>query len=238
MLAFDVQVQEGVLQIMTAGAGTAHRMPPEQEYLHCVQLAIDEYGLRYQVLDEHGRRREWLSWPLALPADERWHGWEPGADGTRPAELTDRLTGWRLAGVAGPGRGPAQTLISGWPSGPGLAPLWIGFEGAEQRLVVQLSQQAGRSPHRWLGPCLPADRPFELTLVLHPNMGPGGILTYDALTGRWSSWRGASAWGVERLPRLDDWSVGHGQAGPSDRPFDGHRLSVAWSQWPLPPLDG
>ncbi|MCB0189817.1 MAG: metallophosphoesterase, partial [Caldilineaceae bacterium] len=54
ILAFDVQVHQGVLQLLTAGAGTAHRMPEEIEYLHCVQLALDAEGLRYQVLDTTG----------------------------------------------------------------------------------------------------------------------------------------------------------------------------------------
>ncbi|MGA7673020.1 MAG: metallophosphoesterase, partial [Nitrolancea sp.] len=66
ILAFDVQVHQGILQITTAGAGTAHRMPEEFEYLHCVQLALDEAGLRYQVLDNHGQLREWLMWPLEI----------------------------------------------------------------------------------------------------------------------------------------------------------------------------
>ncbi len=72
ILAFDVQVHQGVLQILTAGAGTAHRMPEEQEYLHCVQMALDTQGLRYQVLDRDGHVREGLSWPLRLPPVSTW----------------------------------------------------------------------------------------------------------------------------------------------------------------------
>ena len=58
ILAFDVQAHAGVLQICSAGAGTAHRMPEESEYLHIIQAALDERGLRYQVLDRagHGAR--------------------------------------------------------------------------------------------------------------------------------------------------------------------------------------
>ena len=37
ILAFDVQVHRGVLQICTAGARHGHRMPEGVEYLHCVQ---------------------------------------------------------------------------------------------------------------------------------------------------------------------------------------------------------
>ncbi|MFN2224795.1 MAG: metallophosphoesterase family protein, partial [Anaerolineae bacterium] len=57
MLAFDVQVHDGVLQIMTAGAGTAPLMPAGIEYHHCLQAALDAGGLRYQVLDTAGRVR-------------------------------------------------------------------------------------------------------------------------------------------------------------------------------------
>jgi len=64
ILAFDVQVHRGVLQICTGGAGTAHRMPEGIEYLHCVQMALEKNGLRYQVLDIEGHVREQLSWPV------------------------------------------------------------------------------------------------------------------------------------------------------------------------------
>eukprot|EP00752_Nemacystus_decipiens_P019272 g17328.t1 len=63
ILAFDVQCHNGVLQITSGGAGTAHRMPEGYEYLHAVQMAVDDDGLRYQVFDEDGTRREGLSWP-------------------------------------------------------------------------------------------------------------------------------------------------------------------------------
>ena len=57
ILAFDLQVHDGVLQILTAGAGTAHRMPEDIEYLHCIQAALDAMMvLRYQVLDTDGLR--------------------------------------------------------------------------------------------------------------------------------------------------------------------------------------
>ena len=46
ILAFDVQSRQGVLQIVSAGAGTAHLMPKENEFHHCVQMALDMDGLR------------------------------------------------------------------------------------------------------------------------------------------------------------------------------------------------
>ena len=54
ILAFDVQVHRGVLQITTAGAGTAHRMPEGAEYLHLVQMALDADGLRSVRMQDGG----------------------------------------------------------------------------------------------------------------------------------------------------------------------------------------
>lgn len=66
ILAFDIQVHRGVLQICTAGAGTAHRMPERFEYLHCMQAALDAEGLRYQVIDTQGGRAR--TPVMAIPA--------------------------------------------------------------------------------------------------------------------------------------------------------------------------
>jgi hypothetical protein len=73
ILAFDVQVHRGVLQICTAGAGTAHRMPEGVEYLHCVQAALDDHGLRYQVLDTGARVSAWSGRWHHCPADAGWN---------------------------------------------------------------------------------------------------------------------------------------------------------------------
>ena len=78
ILAFDVQVHRGVLQICTAGAGTAHRMPEGVEYLHCVQAALDGDGLRYHVLDTDGVVRERLQWPLRTPIQSIGTNSQPG----------------------------------------------------------------------------------------------------------------------------------------------------------------
>jgi hypothetical protein len=227
MLAFDIQVHDGVLQLMTAGAGTAHRMPPETEYLHGVQVAIDAAGLRYQVLDEHGQRREWLSWPPTLPPDTAWAGVDPARAAATLGDGQAGVVAWRLIGTAAAdGRGEPQTLVSGWPSGTGLAPLWVGLEGAEQRLVVRISMQAGRSPHRWSGPRLAAGQPFAYHLLLHRGMGPGGVLVRPTDGAAWSSLTAASPWGPERLPPLAHWAIGHGQRGPRDHPFRGTDLRL------------
>jgi hypothetical protein len=242
ILAFDVQVHEGVLQILTAGAGTAHRMPEEIEYLHCVQAALDGDGLRYQVLDTAGQVREWLDWPFALPPATTW---TPLPDGASPSPVagvqsdttTAQIVALRFRGVCPPpGNGAPQTLLSGWDAGGALAPLWIGLTGSGNRLVVLLAPQPGRSPHRWLGPALEPGRPFDLQLAFHTGMGPGGLLWRHDDRAPWSSLAAASPWGAERLIWPARWSLGHGQRGSADQPFRGQDLRVCWhgrtSQFP------
>jgi hypothetical protein len=94
ILAFDVQVHRGVLQICTAGAGTAHRMPEGLEFLHCVQAAIDEKGLRCQVLDTDGVVRERLDWPLPIAGSCQW---QKLPRGEIDALFSGRLIGGRIA---------------------------------------------------------------------------------------------------------------------------------------------
>jgi len=239
ILAFDVQVHEGVLQILTAGAGTAHRMPEEIEYLHCVQAAVDAGGLRYQVLDTTGQRREWLQWPLSLPPSPQWQTLAlgeqaaPFSPGGHTADATG-LVVWRMQGHAAAGEdGSPQTLLAAWEDDAALAPLWVGLVGREQRLSVLLAPQPGRSPHLWTGPALTADEPFMVQLAFHTGMGPGGLLWRWDDEAPWSSLTGASAWGAERLSWPARWAVGHSQHGAGDRPFRGHSLRVSWHYEPI-----
>jgi hypothetical protein len=235
ILAFDVQVHDGVLQILTAGAGTAHRMPEETEYLHCVQLALDAQGLRYQVLDTAGDVRERLSWPLVLPASATWTPLQPGTVAAPIAgHGADRLVAWRFDGIAAGGAdGTPQALLSGWEPGPALASLWIGLTGPENRLTVLLAPQPGRSPHRWHGPVLESGRPFSLQVAVHTGMGPGGLLWRWQDDAPWSSLQGASPWGAERLVWPSHWSIGHAKRGPDDHPFRGWHLQTTWHESPV-----
>lgn len=236
ILAFDVQVHEGVLQILTAGAGTAHRMPEGIEYLHCLQAALDANGLRYQVLDTSGQVREWLTWPMVLPPSATWTPLPPGDnaaptfDDTQDITTHDRLVVWRFVGICPPvGSAEAQTLLCGWNPGPALSPIWIGLQGAEQRLGVLLCPSPGRSPHLWIGPMLASHKPFAIQIAFHTGMGPGGLLWRSDDSAPWSSLTGASPWGAEKLIWPENWSIGHGQRGPAMRPFRGDSLQVTWN---------
>ncbi len=149
-------------------------------------------------------------------------------DRTDDATLA-RVLVWHFAAICSPvGNGEAQTLLCGWATGPTLASLWIGLQGREHRLGVLLSPAPGRSPHLWLGPVLPPDKPFEIQIAVHTGMGPGGLLCRWDDESPWSSLTGASPWGAERFIWPAHWSLGHDQRGSDSRAFRGHDLQVRW----------
>ena len=226
MLAFDVQVHDGILQVLTAGAGTAHLMPPEWEYLHAVSVNLDETGLRYEVLDTMGAVREQLAWPLEEPAPEVWQ--EIAAGELHPAPLFDEAPVWLdVTGVTAASPSGSQTILCAWNDDAWLPPLWLGLIGPEQRLSVLLAPQVGRSPHLWTGPAVPAGAPFHFQLLLHPGMGPGGLLWRPDPSAPWTSLTCASAWGLARLPAITNLSVGCGKGNAVERPWLGLELSVS-----------
>ena len=156
-------------------------MPEGIEYLHCVQAALDASGLRCQVLDTSGQIREWLAWPLMLPPSTEWPQLACGnnaapVDEDRTADATlGRVLVWHFAAICSPvSNAEAQTLLCGvghWPN-TGVAVDWSTGSRASPGRVVKPSP--GRSPHLWLGPVLPPDKPFEIQIAVHTDMGPGG----------------------------------------------------------------
>jgi hypothetical protein len=226
MLAFDVQVHEGVLQILTAGAGTAHLLAGE--YLHCLQMAIDREGLRYQVLDTKGAIRECLAWPPHLPPAHGWPEVGSGADVDPVLRDTDNPAGHIVAldirGRSSDERiASAQTLVAGSNDGSGLSPLWVGLRGPHQQLFVSLAPMAGRSPQLWRGPEIGLGRPFGIQLALHTGMGPGGLLWRATESAPWSSLLSSAQWGLESITWPRRWSVGR---DPRGRIFRGSDLRV------------
>jgi hypothetical protein len=162
-------------------------------------------------------------------------GWRALPAGVSAALLAggpydDRILGLRFSGRAAvAGDGSAQTLLSAFR--PDLQmPLWIGLRGIDQRLTVIVGPEARRSPHYWYGPAVTAGAPFDLQLVIHTGMGPGGFLYRGAGKASWSSLDAASAWGAERLVWPERWSVGHAARGLVDQPFRGSNLtaSISW----------
>ncbi len=213
ILAFDVQVQRGVLQICTAGAGTARRMPAEHEYLHFVQAALDQDGLRYQVLDHSGRLREWLSWNWRIPPSASWALFTTDAASSLRADCfqeldTAYLIIWEIAGRLREKAGhEPQTILCARDNDDALPGLWLGISGVDRRITLTLSPEANRSRHRWHGPALPMNQHFCIQVAVHSGMGPGGLLWRWHDEHPWSSMAGASPWGVERLHGARQWQV-------------------------------
>jgi hypothetical protein len=90
-----------------------------------------------------------------------------------------------------------------------------------------LGPEPGRSPHTWHGPALRPNQAFDVRLLVHAGMGPGGLLCRLAGDATWSSLAAASPWGAERLQWSSRWAIGHGQLGANDRPFRGSDLVVS-----------
>jgi hypothetical protein len=202
VLAFDVQVHDGILQLTSAGAGTKHRMPEGIEYLHCVQVALDQDGLRYQVLDVDARVRERLAWPVRLPPLP----WRPIAGEASPwqsavadAAHSDWPSGpiflWRVQGSTEPGAAGEQTLLSA-SSAEGLPTFQIGLRGPDQTLTIVVSPEPGRSPGYWHVARGCAGRPLRF-----PDHGPH----------RHGSWRSFVSVEWRRLLELAPVVVGLGR---------------------------
>lgn len=229
ILAYDVQVHRGVLQICTAGAGTAHRMPEGVEYLHCIQAALDDDGLRYRVLDTDGLAREQLQWPPRLAGNSV--EWKRIETGESDAPFTGLISSGNVVEFRITGRtsqktwAPEQTLFTAH-SPEAIAPIWLGIRGPKQTLTLVVGRQPGRSPSYWFGPDLAVGSDFNVHLTFYPDMGPGGVLYRNHGENVWTSFKAATATGIENVNWPGSWNVGYGQHGEHDRPFKGTGLTV------------
>ena len=235
VIAFDVQVHGGVLQILTGGAGTNYGpggfMPGQTEYLHAVQAAVDPSGFRFQVLDPQANVRESLSWPFEPPNPEQWQPIQPGVtDISSYAQRWAGVTLWRFRGACPADAPPeAQTLLCAWSDLEGPPICWIGLEQRSLTLSVHLAPEAGGGEQIWHGPDLAPGQPFDVQVAIHTGMGPGGVLWRRDDQSPWSSMRSTSARGAERATWPEYWALGHSQSGPSDRPFLGSDLQAEWA---------
>ena len=244
IIAYDVQVYDGVLQVCTAGAGTNWgpdgAMPGSTEYLHLLQGTLDDGGLRYQVIDTNGDQREWLQWPIELVAASTW---DVIPDSTspvlaKPANWESRpnvqhaLT-FDFQGTLGAGSGESQTLLSGWDENEGPHIFWVGLTDSDQRLEVRMVPKAGDGDRVWRGPSLGTGGPLNLQLLVHTGMGPGGIMYRTAETAPWSSLVTNTSRGADAMMWPARWAVGNSMSGPNHLPFRGQNLQVRWHVEPL-----
>ncbi len=237
IIAFDTQAHRGVLQITTGGAGTewgpGGGMPRPPEYLHFVQVAVDDRGLALQTRDPAGALRDWLAWPPQ--------------EGNPGGRLTEPLTGHSVA-VPPPAAweapvGTSHLLVwqfSGWLSLPHVAARILlrattddgtqGFIIAMEHGAVVVHQfrtvdhgaGAAESTATWFGPAIGNTANVGIDIAIHTGMGPGGVLWRSSPHCRWSSMRSSSAIGFESFPWCGRWQIGSKGA-----PADGSHV-VAW----------
>jgi hypothetical protein len=241
VIAFDVQLRQGIPQIVSAGAGTVYGagggMPGETEGLHATEVVLDDGGLRYRVFDTRGTVREQAQWPPPQPAPENWNRPAPSelSDSLTPQRCSSQFVAWRFTGTL-----PAnpideeQTLLCGFDLQEGPPTVWIGFESGSRQLTVRLLPQPGAGPQVWRGPHLTRAERFDVTISLHPALGPGGVLWRLANQAPWNSLTSPSSRGAERLAWPTLWSLGGGLNGPGDSPFRGDQLTLDLAVQPLP----
>jgi hypothetical protein len=150
-------------------------MPGATEYLHLLQGALDEIGLRYQVIDTNGSMREWLQWPVQLSAVSSW---QPIPDGVAPA--LPKPSGWDarpgtqhalafdFRGTLGADRGEDQTLVSAWDDNEGPHILWVGLSDVDHRLETAHGSQGRRWRSR-LARSLARHRRTACTAAAYPH---------------------------------------------------------------------
>jgi hypothetical protein len=223
IIAFDVQVQRGVLQITSGGAGTIYgpggAMPRPPEYHHFVDIAADDLGLRLQTRDIMGRLREWLVWP---PGNACEHYSVESAKADAVIEIVEpdawhrdgkasHLLVWRFTGPCGPATTPRQLRLLSAQAADGEDGFEICIDGV--RLVARRHETVGgkRLTTNWSGPTVPSGQAIDVEIGIHTGMGPGGLLW--RFVGRdlaWSSMTTVSATGFEGLPWCGRWSLGPG----------------------------
>jgi hypothetical protein len=241
VIAFDMQVHEGIPQIVSAGAGTVYGagggMPGDTEGLHATEVVLDDGGLRYRIFDTRGKVREQAQWPPPQPGPQDWHRPEPSelSGSLAPQRCSQHFVAWRFTGIL-----PAapiddeQTLLCGFDVQEGPPTVWIGFESGSRQLSVRLLPQPGTGPQSWRGPHLARGDTFDLTVALHPGLGPGGVLWRLADQAPWNSLTSQGSRGAERLAWPGLWGLGGALNGPADSPFRGDQLSLQIAVRPLP----
>jgi len=163
VIAFDVQLHDGIPQICSAGAGYSLLYPPQTEYHHAVQLAVDSRRLAWHAVDTTGNVRERGAWPLDVPSSDTWPVID--ARGQAVAELRDSGADVLLMHIEGQGAAISpeeQTLVTGWTDSSAPPAFWIGLDGG--RLQVRISAQRGEPTVYWRGPVVsgpsPSTSPF------------------------------------------------------------------------------
>ena len=226
VIAYDVRVRDGVLQICSAGAGTrygptADFMRGTSEFFHFLICELSEGSLRCDVIDEKGRRRRQLHWPLARIEASASRPPGQARAVTPDLRLPERVIRLRFdietaRSCDGRTDMARETLLCGYDLDEGPATIWIGLERGQ--LVAEIVLSPGGPVGRWVLNSLTDFARASLEIV--PEMGPGGVLgTIDG--GPSSSLLTAVAEDLDRIRWPRHWRVGHGPSGEADEPYCG-----------------
>jgi len=215
IIAFDVQIHEGIPQICSGGGGFPLLYPPQSEYFHFAQIGIRPGQVEWQAVDPEGMVRERGRWPFQCPPVSAWPVLEAQGAPLPQEEAARRKAeeGVMLLHFEGRGarRGDAeQTLLTGWNDSDAPPAVWIGFSG--NRLEVRISPRRGDPALHWYGSPM-REGSLALDLALSGALGPGGVLTRTAESGTWSSLESESAYGFADLAWPKRWSVGSAHTG-------------------------
>ncbi len=204
VLAFDVQVRDGILQICSGGAGP-DVMPAATEATHAVQIALDREGLRYQVLNVAGKVRESLAWPFLPPEDvsranpKNWLPMEAG----QPIPVGDlpqsRIFLYRISNLAyfaNPHEYRVD-LLEGTKAGQRMLQAWIDLLSLRLNVTLDIGDVGLQ---HWLGPVIDFRKgSMDVEIAFHPGMGPGGVLWRWDDSSPWSSMETTSEYGLEAM---------------------------------------
>lgn len=241
VLAFDVQVRDGILQICSGGAGPG-LMPEQTEGTHAVQIAFDRQGTRYQVLDINGRVRESLVWPFLPPEDvasrpeKQWTAMESAQPVPLGPAGKDRISLFHISGLSYYSEPHVHRieLLKGTRGDQTTLAVWVDL--LSLRLHVSAAV-AGIGLQHWVGPLVDFRKgPMDIQLALHPGMGPGGVL-WRVRDGRnpWSSMETTAEYGLDALQWPDTivkLAVGRDISGK----FYESKYQVLRTDMPLPSL--
>jgi hypothetical protein len=227
ILDYDLQIHDGILQILSGGAGRSRR------YLHLIQATIDDIGLRYQVLNINKEQDHYFEWPLKLPDLKDWeilNTYESYAPLlTKQKKNQKHIIVWDIKAETNNSIfSTMQTLICGWNSEDELFTFWVGIIGIEQQLTIQIRPAKNRSPSFWHGPKIDPKKNIELQIAMHSGMGPGGILWRNNEQSSWTSFKTVNDWGVEKInwPKL--WTIGYDRNNKNTIPFQMGTLSIGY----------
>jgi len=215
IIAFDVQIHDGIPQICSAGGGYPLLYPPQTEYFHFAQIGIGPQQLEWRAVDAEGKVREQGQWPFECPPATTWRALEeqgvalPQKDSVRRTAADDVLL-LRFEGRGVRRADAEQTLLTGWNDSDAPTAVWIGFSG--NRLEVRISSRRGDPALRWCGPPVrEGDLAFDL--ALHGALGPGGVLVRGTESQRWTSLQSEASYGFGALTWPKRWSSGLAHAG-------------------------